>query len=128
MGVRRTFFPPYSCRLRDRVQGLAVIAIEDEAQTLVIELAHPPRNDDGREYIAEEVGDGANFRHEALDPEQQREAADRQNAESRDRRSERDKAGASDTGRTLRGEQHNEKHRQLLADRQMKVDRLGDEQ
>src|SRR6516162_1909789 len=53
------------------------IAIEDEAQAIVVEFAHPLRNDDGGEDVAEEVGDGADLGHEALDPEQQGKAADR---------------------------------------------------
>src|SRR6516225_11701514 len=62
------------------------IAIKDPAQAIVVELAHPSGDDDGGEDVAEEVGDGADLGHEALDPEKQGEAADRQNTERRHRR------------------------------------------
>ena len=83
------------------VQRLAPVAVENAIEPLVIEFAHPPRYDDGGEDIAEEVGDGADLRHEPLDAEQQGEAANRQNAEGRDCRGERDKAGTGDTGRRI---------------------------
>src|SRR5260370_41920881 len=51
-------------------------------QVLVLELAHPFRHDEGREDVAEQVGNGADLRHEALDPQQQRQAGRRQDSQA----------------------------------------------
>ena len=49
-------------------QGWA--AIEHRGAARVVELAHPFRDHDGREDVAEEIGDGADLGHEAVDAEQ----------------------------------------------------------
>src|SRR6516164_2174216 len=82
--------------------------IENSTQTFVVELAHPSRNYHRREYVAEQISDRTDLRHETLHPEQQRQATDRQNSHCRQSRCERDKAGAGNSRSTLGGKQHHE--------------------
>jgi hypothetical protein len=43
-------------------------AVEDEAPLRVLQLAHPFRDDDCGEEVAEKIGDRTDLGHEALDP------------------------------------------------------------
>ena len=66
---------------------------------LVLQFAHPFRHDDGGEDVAEQIGDGADLGHEALDAQQEGQARRRQDSERRQGRGQRDEAGAGDPRR-----------------------------
>ena len=84
-------------------------------------------DDDRRDAVADQVGEGARLRHEAVDAEDQRQPGDRHVADRRQRRGEHDEAAAGDAGRALRGQQQHGEQRDLLHQRQRRVGRLGDE-
>ncbi len=52
------------------------IAGESRGKLVLVEFVFPTGDDDGRDRIADEVGERAAFRHEAVDAEDQRHAGD----------------------------------------------------
>ena len=81
---------------------------------LDVERAFPARDHDRRDAVADEVGERARFRHEAVDAEDQRHAGDRDRADRRQRRGQRDEARAGDAGGALRGQQQDADDAELL--------------
>ena len=75
----------------------------------------PLGDDDGRHAVADQVGQRARLRHEAVDAEDQREARHRNRADGRQRRRQHDEAAAGDAGRALRRQQQHRQQRRSAA-------------
>ena len=97
-------------------------------ELLLVELAFPTRHDNGRNRVADEVGERTAFRHEAVDAQDQRHACDRHGRHDRERGGQSDEAGAGDAGSALGAQHGDEQQQDLVAEGERRVGRLGDEQ
>src|SRR5205085_7545605 len=77
------------------------LAIEDALEAFRIELTVPLCDDDGGQTIADQIRERARAGHEAIDPDQQREARDRQRRNRRERRRQRDESAPRHARRAL---------------------------
>ena len=101
---------PHRVEHRFGLVGLGVgLVVELAAQARLVEVAGPFGDHDGRDAVADQVGQRARLRHEAVDAEDQRQPGDRHVADRRQRRRQHDEAAAGDAGRAFRGQQQ---HRQ----------------
>src|SRR5260370_32183714 len=57
-------------------QDAILDAIQDALSFAVVEFVLPPRNDNGCDAVADEIGNSAHLRHESIHPQQQRDACD----------------------------------------------------
>ena len=95
---------------RFRLVGLKIrLLVQRLVEALFVERALPFGDDDSRQTIADQVGEGPRLRHEAVDAEDQGDACDRDRADRGKGRGQNDEAGASDSGRSLGGEQENQR-------------------
>ena len=111
-------------RRRERFRSAAQRAV----QRIAVERTFPPRNDDGRDGIADEIGQRAAFAHEPVDTQDQREARDRHRRHDRQRCREGDEARAGHARRALRTDHRDEQQGELIAQAEVDTDRLRDEQ
>lgn len=78
-------------------------------------VEHWPVRDDRRDGVADDVAGGDGDRQEPVDPEDQREAFDRERSLGRDGGGEDHERAAGNRRRALRGEQHDCENPDLLA-------------
>src|SRR5690606_18256087 len=91
------------------------------------QLLAPLGDHEGGNAVADQVGQGAGFGHEAVDAEDQRQAGNRQLADSGQGGSQHAEAGTGDTGGSLGGDQQHGQQGQLGGDVHAGVSGLGDE-
>ena len=102
--------------------GLGVrLIVELLAHAIVVERAFPLRDDHGRDAVADQVGERARLRHEAVDAQDERDAGDRDRADAGQRRRQHDEARAGDAGGALRGQQQDADDAELLRRRSSSV-------
>ena len=106
--------------------GLRLV-VEMRAHPLDIERTFPFRDHDGRDAVADQVGERARFRHEAVDPQDQGDRRDRDRADARQRRGQHDEARAGHAGGALRGQQQDADNAELLREAQVGAGRLREE-
>ena len=90
--------------------------------------AGPVADQHGGDRVAGEVGQRPGLGHEPVDADDQADAVDQLGAVRAEPAGQGGQAGAGDAGRALRGDDHEDQQRDLLADRQRVAQRLGDEQ
>jgi hypothetical protein len=80
-----------------------------------VEVAGPLGDDHRGDAVADQVGQCTRLRHEAVDPEDQRQARRPARGPTADkRRRQHDEAAAGHAGRALGGEQQHQQQRDLL--------------
>ena len=79
-----------------------------------VELAFPAGDDDRGDRIADEVRQGPDLGHEAVDAEDQRHAGNRNRGDDREGRGQGDEARTSDARGALGGEHGNEEQNDLV--------------
>ena len=131
-GLRERRHDRLLLRLELRVDQRRVV--EGRVEALLVELALPAGDHHRRDAVADAVRQRAALGHDPVDPDHERDAdGDRLGAEERpaerlQRRRQRDEPGARDAGSALRGEDHERRQGELLADRHVLPGRLHDEQ
>ena len=84
--------------------------------------------DDRRDCVADEVGEGAHLGHEAVDAEEEGDAGDGDGAEGGEGGGEGDEATSGDGGGAFGVEHEDEQDEDLLAEREVGVGGLRDEE
>ncbi|GCC46640.1 hypothetical protein chiPu_0030770, partial [Chiloscyllium punctatum] len=97
-------------------------------QRVLVELAFGKADHDTGDAVADQVGQCAALAHELVDADQDGDRLNRNIGHDRQRRGERDEAGAGDAGRALRGDHGDAENAELLPNRQMGVGGLRQEQ
>ena len=72
--------------------------VQVHMQLLFIKFTAPLANHHGGHAIADQVGQGAGFRHETVNPQDQRQTGNRQAADRRQRGCQHDETAAGDPG------------------------------
>nr|GEU28650.1 HTH-type transcriptional regulator PtxR, putative [Tanacetum cinerariifolium] len=103
------------------------VAIEHAVHALAVQRAHPAGDRHRAHGVADGVGDGARFGHEAVHAQQQHHAGHGDVAERRQRGGQRDETGAGDARRSLGRQHQHPQHHQLVGERERRVGGLGDE-
>ena len=105
-----------------------MLTAESKVHPSPVQFPLPARNHNRRDPIADEIGQGARFRHEAVDAEDQGQARDRNAGHYRERRGQGHEAGASHARGAFGREHRHPQQGELLAQCQIDIQGLGDEQ
>src|SRR5471032_1841917 len=92
-----------------------------------VKLANPFGNNQGRNSVTDQVGQGAGFGHEAVDTQDQRQTGNWQVANSRQGGSQYDEAATGHASSTFGRQQQHQQQGDLVGDVHVGVSRLGDE-
>src|SRR5476651_578964 len=92
-----------------------------------VQLANPFGNNQGRNSVTDQVGQGAGFGHEAVDTQDQRQTGNWQVANSRQGGSQYDEAATGHASSTFGRQQQHQQQGDLVGDVHVGVSRLGDE-
>ncbi|MNQ64906.1 hypothetical protein D3C85_793460 [compost metagenome] len=96
-------------------------------QHVGVQFLDPLGHNDGGHGVADQVGQGTGFGHEAVDAEDQRQAGNRQVTDGGQGGGQHDEAGTGDAGGALGGNQQHGQQGQLVGDIHRGVGGLGDE-
>src|SRR5688572_12269719 len=91
------------------------------------DFAFPAADGDGGYAVADEVGEGATFAHEAVDADEEGEGFDGDHRHGGEGRGQGDEAGAGDAARAFRGDHRDEEELELLAEGQGNIRGLREE-
>ena len=102
------------------------LAVEHAADPVGVDGPVPPAHEQRRDGVADEVDHGAALGHELVDAEDQHDGSGRDRPESAQGGGEGDEPAAGDSGRTLRGQDHDGHEPELLAQCQVGAGGLGE--
>src|SRR4029453_5977038 len=92
-----------------------------------VQCTLPFGDHDGGDAIANQIGEGARFRHETIDAQDEGDTRYRNRAYRRECSGKHNEAAAGDAGRPLRGQQQDADNAELLPQGQLGVGGLGEE-